>query len=81
MIVCHCNCIQSSMIEASALGIVSQGQCETPTPEEVYADLGFRPCCRGCFPLASRIITDSLASSAGRRAGELLNATAMVPAE
>jgi hypothetical protein len=51
------------MIETSARGMVGQGPGETPTPEEVYANLGVEPCCRGCFPLATRVISETLASA------------------
>jgi bacterioferritin-associated ferredoxin len=81
MIVCHCNRVQSSLIEASAKGIAGQGACEPPTPEEVYALLGVQPCCRGCFPLATRIISDSLASLAGHCPGTLADSAVMAPAE
>lgn len=81
MIVCHCNGINSSMIETSTLGIAGQGACDPPTPEDVYVHLGVEPCCRGCFPLAARVISDSLASSGRRCGGDLIDAPAMVPAE
>ena len=81
MIVCHCNRIQSSLIEASAKGMAGQGASETPTPEEVYAHLGVEPCCRGCFPLATRIISDSPVSLAGQCPGALAVSAVMAPAE
>jgi bacterioferritin-associated ferredoxin len=81
MIVCHCNCIKSDTIETSAIGIAAQGLGQQPTPEQVYEHLGVQPCCRGCFPLASRVIADIVGSSAGRCTGDVANGAAHVPAE
>lgn len=48
------------MIEDSARGLASHAACDAPTPEQIYQSLGCEPRCKGCFPLASRIISDAI---------------------
>ncbi len=56
MIVCHCNRIDHSAIEAAASGMVAHDSWAVLTPVRVYKALGKRPRCGGCLPLAARII-------------------------
>jgi bacterioferritin-associated ferredoxin len=65
MIVCHCNCIMAVAIEQSARAL-GQISTATPTPEQVYGDLGMRPCCGGCLPLAEAIIAAALPTHSPR---------------
>jgi bacterioferritin-associated ferredoxin len=81
MIVCHCNCIKSAMIEQSARDMSGAGTGGAPTPEEVYNALGLQPCCRGCFPLASRVIAEAVGSAAQGGSACVTGAQIVVAAE
>jgi bacterioferritin-associated ferredoxin len=81
MIVCHCNCIKSAMIEESVRDMAGSGCNGAPTPEEVYSALGLQPCCRGCFPLASRVIAEAVGSSGCADAASSMGAQIVVAAE
>lgn len=80
MIVCHCNCIKSAMIEEAVRDMTGSGCNGVPTPEEVYSALGVQPRCRGCFPLAARVIAETVGSSAGADAATLMGAQIIVAA-
>ena len=57
MLVCSCNRIDHKSIEAEADRQIACDPSCTPSPTCVYDALGERPRCRGCFPLAEKIIT------------------------
>jgi len=80
MIVCHCNCILAVEIEQSAR-VLGQFSTVAPTPEQVYGDLGVRPCCGGCFPLAEAIISAALPSHAQRPATDRRARPLLIAAE
>jgi bacterioferritin-associated ferredoxin len=56
MIVCHCNRIEHTTIEAAAAALVAADPHRLLTPVGVYKALGKRPRCGGCLALAADII-------------------------
>lgn len=56
MIVCHCNCITHTEIEAGADALTGGDRNAVVTPVAVYKHLGRRPRCGGCLTLAANII-------------------------
>lgn len=67
------------MIEGSARTIAG-AHSGAPTPEQVYGALGCEPRCKGCFPLAERIIGDAM-SAAGNACSDQCLALPIVAAE
>jgi bacterioferritin-associated ferredoxin len=56
MIVCHCNRIEHTDIERAADALAAIDRWQIITPISVYKELGKRPRCGGCMPLAANII-------------------------
>jgi len=58
MLVCSCNRIDHSSIEAEVDRQLSCNPRRTPSAPRVYLSLGERPRCGGCLPLAEKIIVN-----------------------
>lgn len=56
MIVCHCNRIDHTDIEAAAGALSEERPWTLITPVAVYKRLGKAPRCGGCLSLAARVI-------------------------
>ena len=56
MVICHCNIITGSDIEAAVRGFLDQDPWQVVTPLKVYHALGKRGRCCGCFPNAIALI-------------------------
>ena len=60
MIVCHCNFITKADVEAAVWDILRSDPSARLDPQSVYAQLGKRGKCCGCFPQAEAVVADVL---------------------
>ena len=63
MIVCHCNVIADTEIEAAVRAILARDPGAPLEPQWVYRELQKRGRCCGCFPQVERLVANLLASA------------------
>jgi len=60
VIVCHCNFITKADLEGAVRDVLRRDPSARLEPQCVYAELGKRGKCCGCFPQAERVVTEML---------------------